>query len=124
MKKSMLSLIFAILLMGSWVKAAGAVEAPSGDSGELLFKKHCTGCHHGVDKLKRINDIVYTMRNPPAAMPKFDEEKISAQSAEEIARYIHNGPEKQPAPPKKSAKKHPKHAAPRPAVKSAPTRSL
>ncbi len=126
MKKSMLSLAFSIILMGSWVKTAGAVESSSaGSGGEFLFKKHCAGCHHNIDKLKRVQDIVSTMRNPPAVMPKFDEEKIPVRGAEAIARYIHYGPEKQPAPPpKKPAKKHPKRPALRPAVQSAPTRSL
>ncbi len=127
--KNTVSLIVCTLILSAAHPAYSTDCEPSGSrNGESLFKKHCAGCHHDIDKLKRVQDVVYTMRNPPAVMPKFDEEKISAQGAAAIARYIHNEPEIQPVPsaakPATKKRQNQKKAAPLPAVQSAPTRSL
>ena len=107
MKKIVLLFLFALALTTLlWKTTFAAVPPPAEPSGELLYKKHCSGCHHDGAKLKRVKDIVYTMRNPPAVMPKFDGEKVPDRSAEEIARYIHEGPAAaRPTPPQTSTKK-------------------
>lgn len=90
MKKTISPLLLAAHLFfvsGPAAHAAGA--AICGPEGELLYMKHCSGCHHDAAKLRSAKKIAETIRNPPAVMPKFDKDKISDRGAQEIADYIY-----------------------------------
>ncbi len=67
-------------------------EAICSPQGEYLYKKHCSGCHRDPAKLKRVENIASSMRNPPASMPQFGADRVSDIDAEAIANYIHLGP--------------------------------
>ena len=73
--------------------------------GEVVFVKHCAGCHAGggniidADKslkskalltngIKTSADIIRLMRNPGPGMTSFDEKTIDNPTAENIAAYI------------------------------------
>ena len=59
--------------------------------GEKLFNQHCVTCHTDDKKMKdikKIEDIIKTMRNPKLGMPTFNEEEIPNDAAEAIAKYI------------------------------------
>ncbi len=84
--------------------ASGAATALAA-SGEELFKKHCAVCHpnggniikpaltlqkkqleqHGI---KNWQGIVKNMRNPGAAMTKFDKNTLPDKDAKAIAEYV------------------------------------
>jgi mono/diheme cytochrome c family protein len=66
--------------------------------GELLFKKHCSACHHDSIKLKQVKDVIQRMRTPLASMPSFEKNKISDRDAQEIADYIYQEPVAWPVP--------------------------
>ncbi len=91
MKKTMaLVLLFLLIFCVSFKPASFAGLAICGpEVGEYLFKKHCSGCHHDPSKLRRVADLASSMRNPPAAMPQFGNDKISDINVQEIADYIH-----------------------------------
>jgi mono/diheme cytochrome c family protein len=56
-------------------------------NGAALHKKHCSACHPSAARMSGAR-IVETMRNPPPAMPAFDNGKISDRDADALANYI------------------------------------
>ena len=76
-----------ILFSMSFLLAPPIVQAAAGQSGEELFKKHCLLCHHQAAKLQP--DIVFMrMRTPVPPMPRFGDEKLSAEDAKKIETYV------------------------------------
>ncbi len=90
MKKIMVLVLLSLLIFFVSFKPASFGDlAISSPQGEYLYKKHCSGCHREPTRLKRVANLTYSMRNPPAAMPQFDKNKISDIDAQAIADYIH-----------------------------------
>lgn len=65
----------------------GTAAPTAQESGETLYKRHCASCHP-VRSLKDSPDIIRSMRNPVAFMPRFDETKVSDADARMISDYI------------------------------------
>lgn len=91
--------ILLLLLIMSCQDVGKTVEPPRSvgpaatqeNIGEELFNKHCVMCHREGSKFENIRepaDIAKVMRNPKGSMPEFDEEKITDQEADTIAKFI------------------------------------
>jgi len=72
------------LIAAIFVSYASAEET----KGEVLYKKHCIGCHPSTIKFSHGSDVLEIVRNPPAGMPVFDENKLFQSNAAAIADYI------------------------------------
>jgi mono/diheme cytochrome c family protein len=90
-KKIILSSLAAFIVIALNTAASSAGVAICGPSGELLFKKHCSACHHDAVKLKSVKNITDIIRNPPDVMPRFDKNKVSDSGVKEIVEYIYQG---------------------------------
>lgn len=92
MKKIILLLFLAAFIVIALNPAASSAGvAICGPSGEILFKRHCSACHHDAAKLKTVKNITDIIRNPPDVMPAFEKNKISDLGVQEIADYIYQG---------------------------------
>jgi mono/diheme cytochrome c family protein len=80
---------FIVIALTSAASPAGV--AICDPSGEILFKRHCSACHHDAVKLKNVKNITDIIRKPPDVMPAFDKNKLSDRSMNEIADYIYQG---------------------------------
>jgi mono/diheme cytochrome c family protein len=88
------SLVLILIVFYSFASNITAAIATSKDTGEALFKKHCSVCHPHVANLRPLSlkKILDTIKNPSPYMPNFDENKISDDDAKRIADYIRQGP--------------------------------
>jgi len=84
-------LLAALISFGLNTAASPVGASICGPWGEVLYKRHCSACHHDPAQLKSQN-VKETMRNPPDVMPHFDKDKISDRGAGEIADYIRQYP--------------------------------
>jgi cytochrome c6 len=104
MKKFFVLTVLTGLLCVSVMVCYGKEPAKS-ESGEALFKHHCSVCHPDggnmvspnktlhkqslkVNNIKKARDIINKMRNPGPGMTKFDEKTIPDKDAKRIAEYI------------------------------------
>lgn len=86
-------LLLTLFALFAFVSLGGTGAAATKDTGESLFKKHCSACHRRTSRLKSVKNIVATIRNPPAYMPSFNEDKISDNEAKKVADYIYQRPD-------------------------------
>ena len=102
--KRMLIAIIAVAAM-LIVSAAGSVEKKQENTGEELFKEHCSACHldggNIINPQKTLRkaereahgivgkaDIIEKMRHPGKGMTSWSAATISDQDAEAIADFI------------------------------------
>lgn len=72
--------------------------------GELLFEKHCAGCHPDRKKLIIAGPLRDSLRKPPPRMPAFDEDTLTDDEARAIGEYIRPGSQPSTLERKPSAK--------------------
>jgi len=87
MLKIILLLTFIALFV--FISNNTTIIAATQDTGEALYKKHCSACHPRASKLKSVKGMIAIMRNPPPYMPGFGEDKISVGDAKKISDYIY-----------------------------------
>ena len=100
---------FMVLFLGVSLFLYGttgsAKETAKGNSGEALFRQHCSACHPdggnivnaqktlhkkelSANKIKKPGDIVTKMRHPGPGMTAFDKKTVTDADAKKIADYI------------------------------------
>lgn len=97
--------IFVLFLSVCMVTIVAVSSVSSAEHGEKLFKLHCAVCHpdggniinpnktlHKKDRekngIRKVDDIINTMRKPGPGMTPFDENTVPKNEAKEIAEYI------------------------------------
>ena len=78
-----------ILFLYPFTAVVFAASSPG--NGELLYRKHCGGCHPDPVALMPSEKMVSLMREPPAAMPAFGEDRLPESDARAIADFIRRG---------------------------------
>lgn len=95
------ALIMAAFLVFSAVPLRSAVAQTVG---EMLFEKHCAGCHPNGKKLTMAGPLRDSLRKPPPRMPAFDEDTLTDDEARAIGEYIRPGSQPSVSERKPSAK--------------------
>ena len=90
---------------------AAVCAAASPSDGMKLYQKHCAGCHPDAAAFKSMKNIVSLLREPPAAMPAFGEERLSNADAVALDDFIQHGA-------RKTGKTNEAAAAPGPATET------
>jgi mono/diheme cytochrome c family protein len=99
--KLSLILFVAGTVLGVFVAAGLSQGAAPGDSGELIFKQNCMGCHpaggnvikpdkpiKAAPQLKTFEAFLTWIRNPVQPMPAYPLTKISDEQAKKLYDYI------------------------------------